>query len=237
MKRSWFLLLIALLIGSDLVAQKWKLGGDYGRAIFRYQNKAYGTGYLNANKSNRGFSAQFIAERQIGKNSFVQTGLRFALFQQYFSTRLNFGPFEEVYPVIMFPAFYGVNTSIGKMSFSVRGGPVLGLAPDQFQGEFLALLYVSPNQWDSIARGRVIRDQGPVFPLVSAELAVEYKLSNRLGIALRANGTKGFRTITKYEIYYNDGSGRNDQYAEQWGTGDYFSAMLGLTYRPKWKSQ
>jgi hypothetical protein len=234
MKRLLRLLLAMGLMGSMKAgAQDWSWGGDYGRAFFRYQYRNYGVGYSNAPRSNRGFTAQFLAERSINKSVFFQTGLRFLLYQQYFSTTLSFGAFEENYPVIMIPVLAGVKRTAGRFSFSARGGPALGIVPDQFEGRFTAMLYVDQNTLDSITRGKVFRNQGPIAPFFELSLGLEYRLSRSLGVSLRLTGVKGFKTITKYEIYYNNGSGRNDQYAEQWGKGDYAGISLGLAYHPK----
>ena len=62
---------------------------------------------------------------------------------------------------------------------------------------------------------------------------VEYSViafNPSIKLSLAATYQKGFLRITQYDIYYNDGSGNNDQRAKQWGTGDFYGMQLGLRY-------
>ena len=83
---------------------------------------------------------------------------------------------------------------------------------------------------DSVTRGTEKKNFTPIFPMLSTGLDISYKMSKRFKLSLAATYQKGFLRITQYDIYYNDGSGNNDQRAKQWGTGDFYGMQLGLRY-------
>lgn len=74
------------------------------------------------------------------------------------------------------------------------------------------------------------------FPLLNIELGIGYNIHPGWQVELKTSGVKGFIRITEYDIYYNDGSGSNDQRAKQWGTGDFAAISLGVKYSLKNKS-
>ena len=84
---------------------------------------------------------------------------------------------------------------------------------------------------DSAARGRIIRNKNPSFLLFGGQAGFSVHLTTRFSLELGFSGAKGISQITEFDIYYNDGNGRNDQHARQWGKGDYMGADLGIRYR------
>jgi hypothetical protein len=71
--------------------------------------------------------------------------------------------------------------------------------------------------------GIMYRNYTPFFPL-------QYRISTSWKAELKLDYGKGFLKISEYDIFYNDGSGKNDQRAGQWGTGDFLGITLGIKY-------
>lgn len=115
-----------------------------------------------------------------------------------------------------------------KSELRIKGGIGLGLFPDVYEGTFIEM-HVFPSI-DSISRGFIKRNFSPIYPTLSTGLDFSYKIAKRFKASLAASYQKGFFKITEYDIYYNDGSGSNDQRAKQWGTGDFYGIQLGLRY-------
>lgn len=230
MKNSLLFVIIILCLSYNAFAQKLQIGGNYGRAYYFYQYKDDGTGFINEYKPNFHFNAGLFLSKQFKGNLFWETGLRFSYYEQYYSTRKYRSAFEEGYPIIQIPALIGYSNKT-KLGFRGSAGLILGVMPDQFEGEFEAI-HIYPYV-DSIARGTINRNLTPVFPLLNINAGVEYPLTDFLKAELKASYAKGFVTITEYDIYYNDGSGKNDQHARQWGKGDFASLTLGIRYSLK----
>ncbi|MCX6317760.1 MAG: hypothetical protein NTW29_10740 [Bacteroidetes bacterium] len=86
---------------------------------------------------------------------------------------------------------------------------------------------------DSITRGVEYRNYTPVFPMLTTGTDLTFWVSGVLGMSLGLNYQKGFIKIIEQDIYYNDGSGFNDQRAKQWGTGDFIGLQFGVRYKLK----
>ncbi|HEX7846116.1 MAG TPA: hypothetical protein VF476_09985 [Chitinophagaceae bacterium] len=159
-----------------------------------------------------------------------ELGVFITLYQQYFGTRKYKAAFASQWGAghVILRAGYSF---IRKQNFEIRAkaGIGLGIAPDMYEGEFREM-FVYPYV-DSISRGTIKRNFTPVFPTVSTGIDLSYKLAKRFKVSLAGNYTKGFVRITEYDIYYNDGSGSNDQRAKQWGTGDFYGIQLGIRYQ------
>jgi hypothetical protein len=230
MLRTSIILMLFVTLGNKLAAQSWHIGADIGRAYFKYQYKDYGQGYSNEPQANYGLTAQFSAQKTLSNGKFFETGLRFVLYEQYYSTRLYDGTWEQNNPVVFIPALLGYILSQKKIFVSIKGGILLGIMPDQYEADYFAFFHPDPFTTDSITRGTMKRNFTPLFPLVTFDFGVAYRFSPKWKAELRVNGAKGFIKITEFDIYYNDGTGRNDQRAKQWGKGDYASITLGFKY-------
>jgi hypothetical protein len=211
-------------------SQKIKIGADYGRAYFIYNHKDFGNGLVKAHKSNYNFIAGVSLQKEFKKGLFWETGLRFTMYEQYYSTRKYWGAFEEAFPIIHIPALIGIEKK-SKLGLYAAGGLIIGLMPDQYTAEYESI-HIYPFV-DSITRGVVYRRFTPVFPLLNINAGLQYKIAPSWGAELKASFGKGFIKITEYDIYYNDGSGSNDQRARQWGTGDFYTLSLGVRYSLK----
>jgi hypothetical protein len=232
MKNTILLLLLIISLSYKTYAQKLQIGSDYGRAYFFYQYRDDGAGFVNEYEPNYHFIAGLSLSKQFKRNLFWETGLRFSYYEQYYSTRKYQSAFEEGYPIIQIPVLIGYSTK-AKLGFRGSAGLILGMMPDQFEGEFKAM-HIYP-QVDSITRGTINRSLTPFFPLLNVNAGMEYVLTDFLKAEIKASYGKGLVKITEYDIYYNDGSGKNDQHACQWGKGDFASLTLGIRYSLKGK--
>lgn len=213
--------------------QKTEIGVHYGRAYFQYKHIDDGTGLRKANNSNYHFISGFDLKRNIGTQLFLETGLQFTMYEQYFSTRKYWGAHESAYPVIHIPLTIGYQTN-KRLKLITSAGFILGIAPDQYIGEFRSrFVDLQTMTYDSITRGYTRRDYGSLFPLININLGAGYSINPNWVIEIRGSFAKGFKRITEFDIYYNDGSGSNDQHAMQWGNGDFLSLSLGIKYRIK----
>jgi hypothetical protein len=100
-----------------------------------------------------------------------------------------------------------------------------------YEAEYVEML-VYPAV-DSITRGTIKRDFTPVFPALTTGLDVSYQVAKRFRIGMAFAYQKGFTKISAYDIYYNDGNGKNDQRAKQYGYGDFYAVQLGIRYALK----
>ena len=234
MKKLFTVVYFILFLSGELIAQQFEIGTDFGRAYFIYSFKDYGKGFINEGKINYGMTGGFTLRKNLTEKKFWETGLRFSLYEQYYSTRKYGGAWEQVYPVFYIPALVGYQSN-KKFGFTASGGIILSVMPDQYESDYEAI-FIYPYL-DSITRGTMKRNFTPIFPLLNINAGVKYKINSNWQAELKAGYGKGFFKITEYNIYYNDGSGSNDQRAKQWGKGDFASLTLGVKYRLKQKSR
>lgn len=218
------------------------LGLQYGHSWFTYNYKDYGSGFINKSRANNKFTiGAKLKYVRPNEKFFYETGIGYCEFQQYYSLRNYLSAWEERYPVITVPFRAGLNLykPNSKMQFSIAGGVSLNFLPEQYQGEYsvVFLKSSSPRIIDSITRGNIIRDFGGFFPLLNLSAAGSYKIGNKLKAEVSFEISKGFYKITEYEAFYNDGSGLNDQRANQWGKGDNYSLRFALLYDLSRKSE
>ncbi|MDZ4796038.1 MAG: hypothetical protein SGI83_17290 [Bacteroidota bacterium] len=229
MKKNLIILLLSFLITLSLYPQKWDMGFFYGRFWSPYKYIDYGKGYLNQAKSNYNFFPSFSLNKYYSEKVSFEGSISFTLYEQYYSTRKYIPAFESSFGAGHF-VLRGCYSFIKSPEFEcrIKGGIGVGVVPDMYKGEYVEM-FVYPII-DSISRGNIKRNFTPVFPMLSGGLDISYKIAKRLKISLAANYQKGFIKITEYDIYYNDGSGNNDQRAKQWGTGDFYGIQFGLRY-------
>jgi hypothetical protein len=210
-----------------------KLAGiEYGRAYFRYNYNDYGNGFRTQNASNYNFIVGITYEKELSTYLFWQTGIYFTQYQQYYSTKKYTPAFEKSYPTLQIPAKIGIMTkTVNNLRFQLSGGIVIGLMPDTYTAKFEEnLIY---PVFDSITRGEIKRNYSFIFPLIDLSGGLSYKLSENLFVYILGSCEKGFIKITQYDLYYNIGSGINDQRAKQWGKGDMYNVRIGLGYKLK----
>lgn len=221
--------LVILLLNSGLSAQQIDIGAYYGRFWAPYQYIDYGNGYINQKKSNYNFFPSFVINKQYSTKFSIELGVFFTLYEQYYSTRKYIPAFASTYGaghIVLRPAYSLIKT--GEFEIRAKWGIGIGIAPDMYEGGYVEM-FVFPYV-DSISRGFIKRNFTPVFPMLSTGMDICYKIAKRFKISVAANYQKGFFKITEYDIYYNDGSGSNDQRAKQWGTGDFYGVQLGVRY-------
>ncbi len=236
-----FAFLIGILI-NPTAAQETDIGLFYGRFYALYKFTDNGAGFRNVPGSQYNPYPTFGVNKKFSKKLSGEASLSFMAYVQYTGTRQH--P-----PVIgFFSTYYGANISalagysfleLGeKFEARIKGGLGLGIVPDRYEGSFVEmLLNLETQTMDSISRGTINRDFVALFPTVCTGLDFSYRFSKQFKVSLLVNYQKGFSKITEYDIYYNDGSGNNDQHARQWGTGDFYGFQLGLRYILKKKDK
>ena len=208
--------------------QQQDISAMYGRFWSPYKYKDYGTGFRNAPESNYNFYPSVLVNKYYGRRTSFELGLQLTVYQQYYSTRKYWGAFSSsnIAGHIGLKACYSLVKS-RKFETRIKGGVSIGGA-GIYKWEYEVVAYL-PSV-DSVTRGIEHKDFTPVFPMLTTGIDVSYKIAKRLKLSLAANYQKGFIKITEYDIYYNDGSGSNDQRAKQWGAGDFYGLQIGLRY-------
>ena len=223
------LFLIYFSISTSFVFAQMDIGVYYGRFYSPYHFVDYGSGAKNNPRANYNFFPSVTIDKYYSEKFSIEAGLFFTLYEQYYSTRKYIAAFESSYGAghITLKAGYSF-VKRKKFECRIKGGLGIGVAPDMYKGEYVEM-FIYPFV-DSISRGDIKRNFTPVFPMLSTGVDFSYKISKRFKVSVAANYQKGFIKITEYDIYYNDGSGKNDQRAKQWGTGDFYGIQLGLRY-------
>lgn len=219
-------------LSGNIFSQELDFGAFYGRFYAMYKFKDYGTGFRNLPGSQYTAYPSIRVNRKFGEKISAEGTASFMAYQQYTGTRLYTPGFYSVFNGgnVSFTINYSfINTQ--KFESRIKVGMGLGIVPDMYEAAFREM-FVYPYV-DSISRGTIKRNFTPVFPTVSTGVDFSYKVAKRFKVSLAATYQKGFIKITEYDIYYNDGSGSNDQQAKQWGTGDFYGVQLGVRYQLK----
>ncbi|HMU47994.1 MAG TPA: hypothetical protein PKC72_16600 [Chitinophagaceae bacterium] len=111
----------------------------------------------------------------------------------------------------------------------LKAGVGLGIMPDVYIGRFTET-FSDGSSVDSVSRGFIKRDFRSLFATFCTGMGFSYKVTKRIKLSLRFEYQIGVSKISEYEIYYNDGSGNNDQFAKQWGKGTFYGFQLGARY-------
>lgn len=228
MKPYFFLFFFIFGYEANVNSQTLDAGVFYSRLWFPYKYVDYGNGFSNQTASNFNFSTSVVLNKYSTNRFSWELSLSYVPYSQYYSTSKAWGAYEAV----NISGHIGIRRGYSfikdkKIEARVKGGVSLGIA-GLYKMEY-SVMRVFPTI-DSITRGTVKRNFTPIFPMIGTGLDVSYKFANRFKLSLAANFQKGFIKITEYDIYYNDGSGNNDQRAKQWGTGDFYGVQLGLRY-------
>lgn len=226
--KTMFLGIFSLSV-NFVFSQEMDAGIYYGRFYSPYRFVDYGVGAKNNPRANYNFFPSLAINKYYSEKISIEAGVSFTLYEQYYSTRKYIAAFESTYGAghITLRAAYSFLKG-KKIECRIKGGLGIGIAPDMYEGEYVEI-FIYPYV-DSISRGFIKRNFTPIFPMLSSGLEFSYKVAKEFKISLSANYQKGFIRITEYDIYYNDGSGSNDQRAKQWGTGDFYGMQLGLRY-------
>jgi hypothetical protein len=229
MRKLLILGFFSLITAHRVLAQETDLGLFYGKFFAVYKYKDFGNGFRNLPGNQDLPFPSITVNKSLGNRFSGEANLSFLVYPQYTGTRL--------YSPGFYSEFYSINLSVtGNYSFvktdkfeaRVKAGLGAGILLEQYEGEFTEM-FVYPTI-DSISRGTIKRDFAAVFPTVSTGVDFTYKFAKKFKAGLRFNYQKGFFKITEYDIYYNDGSGSNDQRAKQWGNGDFYGVQLGIRY-------
>lgn len=226
-----FPIILVLLISTstNILSQKSDIGIFYGRFYAIYKYKDFGSGFRNLPGSQYNPMPSIVFNNRISSTYYFEIQGSFMPYVQYTGTRLYSPGFYSVYNG------GNINASVCRKLFEPSGfegriklGLGIGIFPDLYKGEFLETLTYPVV--DSISRGTITRDFTPVFPTICGGLDFSYKISARFKIAVSGIYQKGFIKVSEYEVYYNDGSGNNDQFAKQWGKGTFYGFQLGARY-------
>lgn len=229
-RRKYYLLFTASLIALACHSQDWSIVLKAGRVYNKYKFKDDGQGFKNPKSINYSLDAQVLVQRTVGKHWYFQTGMTYLEYDQYISTRLYKAPWQLRNPALTVPFNAGCRAKKGRVGFYVAAGPSIGFLLDPIYGNFIAMELTPQGMIDSAARGRIIRNENPTFLLFGGQAGLSFTLSSKISLELGLTGAKGISQITEFDFYYNDGNGRNDQHARQWGKGDYLGALLGFRY-------
>lgn len=196
-----------------------------------YKFKDDGTGFRNwAKYQYNGYPALNI-NRRISKNTSAEATISYLAYQQYTATRLFSPGFYSVIQTGNISVTFNysiINTQ--KFEARLKMGVGIGIIPDRYKGEFIETFITSGFVVDSISRGYINRDYRLFFPTLCSGVDFSYRLGKRVKFLLGATYQKGFSKITEYDIFYNDGSGNNDQHAKQWGNGSFYAIQTGIRY-------
>lgn len=223
-------LLLIIGIAGKAYSQESDIGISYGKFYALYRSKDDGTGFRKTPKSQySGYPSinfnKYFSERVSG-----EIIVSFLPYPQYIGTRLYLPNF--------FSVVYSGNVSITgnytiiklkKLEGRLKVGLGIGLVPDQYHGTFREIFWNGAS-FDSISRGEIRRDFTPVFPTISSGVDVFYKVLKKVKVGIGLTSQIGFIKVTQYDIFYNDGSGNNDQHAIQWGNGSFYSFYAGVRY-------
>lgn len=226
------ILQLFLIIGMAVRAysQESSIGISYGQFYALYKSKDDGTGFRKTPKSQYSGYPAINFNKSLSKRISGEINLSFLPYQQYIGTRL--------YTPNFFSVFYSINLSITgnyaiikteKLEGRLKAGIGIGLITEQYQGKFKEMFW-NGMSFDSISRGEIRRDFTPVFPTICSGVDVFYNVLKNVKAGIGFSSQIGFARITEYDIFYNDGSGNNDQHARQWGNGSIYSFYAGLRY-------
>ncbi len=223
------IVLAGLFLSILTYAQRFDIGLYVGRFWATYKYVDYGDGYKNANASNWSNFPTVTLNYKLKDRSSLEYFFTYARYAQYFSTNKYPGAFYSNFGVGYFGVHFGYAfLKKDKVELRMKVGGSIGVMPDQYEGTF-ERIFVYPYV-DSITRGTINRSYTPIFPMLSGGLDFTYKIRNRLGISLAMSYQKGLIKISEYDIYYNNGSGKNDQRARQWEKGDFYGFQFGVRY-------
>lgn len=211
-------------------SQDSDIGVFYGKfyAIYKFQD--HGSGFRNLPGSQYSGYPTVTFNKYFSKNLSGEVGVSFLAYQQYTGTRLFSPGFSSVFYVgnITIMANYGI---INNNNFNLRlkGGIGLGIMPDVYLGRFTGT-FSDGSSVDSVSRGFIKRNFRSLFPTFCIGMDFTYKATKRIKLSLKIEYQVGVSKISEYEVYYNDGSGNNDQFARQWGNGTFYGFQLGARY-------
>jgi len=228
MKILFALMILISSIINEVKSQQLDLGGFYGRFWSPYKYKDYGTGFRNQSVSNYNFFPSIVINKYYSDKFSLEAGLFCTVYEQYYSTRKYWGAYNSSHIAghLTLRAAYSFIKK-DKIEARIKGGIGLGVG-GLYKWEYSVVSF-NPTE-DSVTRGTEKKNFTPLFPMLSTGLDASYKIAKRFKVSIAGNYQKGFFRITEYDIYYNDGSGSNDQRAKQWGTGDFYGVQLGVRY-------
>lgn len=230
MKRI-IIFLCAYIIFCKAYSQKFDIGLGYGRLHAIYSSIDYGSGFRKMSRNQYNLYPSIFLNVNLKNRKSIEGILSVLQYGQYTATRL-YGPG-------FFSRFYSINLSCAinysivqcpKFEWRIKAGVALSVIPDQYQGEFKEIFLDDQNMVDSISRGHIKRDYTPVAPAITVGSDIAYAIKKRIKLSLLFNYQAGLTKITQYDIFYNDGSGSNDQQAKQWGNGSFWGVQLGVRY-------
>lgn len=225
------LFLILPVFGSkNLFSQSSDIRIFYGRFYAVYKYRDSGSGFRNLPASQYSGYPTITFNKNFSKNVSGEVGVSFLAYQQYTGTRLYSPGFFSVMYVgnIATTANYAVLNK-NNLCIRLKGGVGLGIMPDVYIGRFTET-YSDGSGVDSVSRGFIKRDFRSLFVTFCTGMDFSYKVTKRFKLSLRIEYQVGISKISEYDIYYNDGSGNNDQFARQWGNGTFYGFQLGARY-------
>jgi hypothetical protein len=103
---------------------------------------------------------------------------------------------------------------------------------DKYTNDYTSLFYdINTGLYDSITRGTFYNNKDQFYGIIDVGGRIMINLHKRFALSLNANIGRGLTSIADFKFYYNNGSGKNDHYAEQHNYGHYHNFRVGLNYR------
>ena len=233
MKTMKLLLMFMSFIGSFALHTNAQIS-DFGL----YQNKLWmptyffddGHGFINEKAHTFNAVPTFVFNKYYPGRVSFEGSISYIPYRQHYSTNKAW----SVYSSGSSSWSLGLRAcySILRASFvdaRIKGGIYLAIS-GMMKSEYYTYIEYNYNVIDSLTRGTARRDFTPIFPLLSGGLELDFKIAKRIKASIGTNYQKGIIRISELDIYYNNGSGNNDQHAKQWSTGDYYGWQLGIKY-------
>jgi hypothetical protein len=223
-----------ILLSGNMYSQKSSyIGFELGKNFYHYKETDTGHGLVkDLGAYNASFDIQYI--HRVNKSFSIETGLIYTLYYQQYSTRLYPAAANEVYKSILIPIRINYSKSLfkDKIEFHVYGGYSQGIKLDKFTDNYRGIFYdINTGLYDSITRGTFYNNKYQFYGIIDVGGRIMINLHKRLALSLNANIGRGLKSIANFKFYYNNGSGKNDYYAEQHNYGHYHNFRVGLNYR------
>jgi hypothetical protein len=209
------------------------IGFELGKNFYHYKEIDTGNGLVkDPGAYNASFDIQYL--HTLNKSFKFETGLAYTIYYQQYSTRLYPGAANEVYKSILIPIRinYSIPLFKDKVEFHVYGGYSQGIKLDKYTDNYSSIFYdINTGLYDSITRGTFYNNKDQFYGIIDVGGRIMINLHKRFALSLNANIGRGLTSIANFKFYYNNGSGKNDYYAEQYNYGHYHNFRVGLNYR------
>jgi hypothetical protein len=209
------------------------IGFELGKNFYHYKEIDTGHGLVkDLGAYNASFNVQIL--HAVNKAIYFETGLIYTIYYQQYSTRLYPGAANEIFKSILIPVRINYSIPIFKDRAELHfyTGYSQGIKLDKYTDKYIGVFYdINTGLYDSITRGTFYNNKNRFYGVVDLGGRIIINLHRRFALSLNANVGRGLGSIAAFKFYYNNGSGKNDHYAEQHNYGHYHNFRVGLNYR------